>query len=326
MIKLTNVHKVFNSKGIAGINGLSLSLNKSEILGVMGINGSGKTTLLKLIAKLTPPDQGEILTPENVSLFYQLDEIPNINVMRFLIQNIHLNIDEEKKIQLARDMADIFEITFQLRQNLHELSAGQKQKVLLASVLINKPSVLLLDEPFTHLDPYTRIDILKSLFEVIKRQEMSVIWVTHHLKEAMLFTDRIALLDFGKIVQIDSPMNLVLNPKNLFVARFLGFENFLHIKKISNKWTTPWGTISNSIQNDLNEAYLVIPSSSWKITENNNGAKVVQKWISENEIKFSLLFENHTYHISSKRSWRDFKIGETIGIEPELENCFLIPL
>ncbi len=121
-------------------------------------------------------------------------------------------------------------------------------------------------------------------------------------------------------------MNILFFTKNLFVARFLGFENFLHIKKISNEWITPWGTISNSIHPDLNEAYLVIPSSSWKITENNNCPKVIAKWISENEIKISLLFENHTYHITSKRSWPDFKIGETIGIEPELENCFLIPL
>jgi iron complex transport system ATP-binding protein len=164
MIESKNLHFQFDKRGIAGLHGVTVSINEGEIFGVMGPNGSGKTTLLKLLSGALAPQDGTSRVSGKVALFPSTETLVTSNVQKYLINSITLDIDEEKKIQLARDLADTFEFTFQLRQNLNELSSGQKQKVLLSKELINKPSILFLDEPFTHLDPFTRKDILKRYF------------------------------------------------------------------------------------------------------------------------------------------------------------------
>src|SRR5262245_39902731 len=117
-------------------------------MGIMGPNGSGKTTLLNILAGKIEADAGSFQVDGEISFFPKAESYPEINVQKFLVRSVTLDIDEDKKIQLARDLADTFEFTFQLRQNLSELSSGQRQKVLLSKELINRPAVLLMDEPF----------------------------------------------------------------------------------------------------------------------------------------------------------------------------------
>ncbi|HLW56505.1 MAG TPA: ABC transporter ATP-binding protein, partial [Bacteriovoracaceae bacterium] len=222
MIKLQDINKLFDQRAIAGLHHISFQIKSGEVFALMGPNGSGKTTLINIISGKTKADSGIVTIDGELRLFEQR-EVEDQNVQKFLIASNKLEIDEDKKLQLARDFADIFEFTFQLRQNLSELSAGQRQKVLLASELINSPTLLLLDEPFTHLDPHTRKDILQALFEYIRRQDISVLWVTHDLEEATLFSDRIGLLNFGKLEQVGTPQEVIRKPRSLFAAKFLGY-------------------------------------------------------------------------------------------------------
>src|SRR5690606_23364844 len=238
--KICDVNKLFDQRAIAGLHRISFEIKSGEVFALMGPNGSGKTTLINIISGTTQADSGTVTIEGELRLFEQR-EVSDQNVQKFLIASNTLDIDEDKKLQLARDFADIFEFTFQLRQNLSELSAGQRQKVMLASELINSPSLLLLDEPFTHLDPHTRKDILSALFEYIRRQGISVLWVTHDLEEATLFADRIGLLNFGKMEQVGKPIDLVRTPRSLFTAKFLGYENFISVTSKDGKWSTPWG-------------------------------------------------------------------------------------
>ena len=152
MIALENVRLRFDSRGIAGLSGVSLKLSEGTITALMGPNGSGKTTLLRILSGELTPDSGTINREEG-ALFVTAPEVsPELNVQKYLISRAKEEIPDEKKIQLSRDLADIFEFTFQLRQKMGELSAGQKQKVFLAGELIRNPRLILLDEPFTHLD------------------------------------------------------------------------------------------------------------------------------------------------------------------------------
>jgi ABC-type multidrug transport system ATPase subunit len=155
MIRAEKLYKQFDKRGIAGIHHLSFSLDKGEILGIMGPNGSGKSTLIKILSNQIQSESGTFTTEGKITFFPSEDTLPSMNVQKFLVNSVSLEIDDEKKIQLARDLADTFEFTFQLRQNLNELSSGQMQKILLSKELINRPSLLLMDEPFTHLDPFT---------------------------------------------------------------------------------------------------------------------------------------------------------------------------
>ena len=173
MISLSGVTKIFDSRGIAGLHSVDLSVERGEIFAILGPNGSGKSTLLKIIDGSITPDKGQIKTKGKVHLFSLSNPEGDKNVLKYLVSLVTSAIDDDKKIQLARDLADIFEFTFQLRQNFSQLSSGQKQKILIAAELMNRPDILLLDEPFSHLDPHTREGILTSLFSYLKKQNIT---------------------------------------------------------------------------------------------------------------------------------------------------------
>lgn len=325
MIRLKDIKKVFDGRGIAGLHGINLELTRGEIMAVMGPNGSGKTTLINIIAQKINPDQGELRAAGEIRLFSELQNLPEVNVQKFLIQKVSPEIEEEKKIQLARDLADIFEFTFQLRQNLNQLSAGQRQKVLLAGELINRPTLLLLDEPFAHLDPHTRTEILNSLFSYLRRQEIAVLWVTHNLEEALRFSDKVGLLNYGKFEQINNPKDLITHPRNLFVAQFLGYENFLPVKKINNQWQTPWGVYTHSTLNE-DEGILVIPDDAFIAREGAVKVKVTHSYLKGLSQRVTVELEDKSFQVKIRRNSPLWALESGLSLHVNLDECFLIPL
>jgi ABC-type sugar transport system ATPase subunit len=319
MIRAENLYRQFDKRGIAGIHHLSFSLNAGEILGIMGPNGSGKSTLLKILANQIKSDSGTFSVDGNVVLFPTNEQLPSMNVQKFLVQSVKLEIEEEKKIQLARDLADTFEFTFQLRQNLDELSSGQLQKILLSKELINRPSLLLMDEPFTHLDPFTRKDILNGLFKYIKDQSMTVMWVTHDLEEALKFSDKIALMNFGKFEQFSSPDLFMRAPKNLFVAKFMGYRNFFPTKN------SLWGD-SKLTSLEKEDGILVVPDHAW--IQDPEGMKFVVKNVIatkqgfetqlEGDNKLIYWFQGPTSHL--------LKPDAQVSLSPVVKECLHISL
>jgi len=324
MLELNNITKIFNSKGIAGLNNINLKLKKGEILSVMGPNGSGKTTLLNIISGKIKPDSGEMKPITSIVFFNSFLEETDANVQQFLQSKITGTVDEDKKIQLARDMADIFEFTFQLKQNLNQLSAGQKQKVALASVLINNPGVLLLDEPFSHLDPFTRKDILKYLFEVISRNNTTVLWVTHDIQDAMAFSSKIMLMNFGKIEQMGKPEDFVSNPKNLFVAKYFGYLNFLPFKLEESVFNSPWGPIQ--LKTNLENGYLVIPTYSWELTSDVPEAKVKSTTPQGHFHLIEIELQERSFYVIHKNSWPKVRTKDSLTLRPVFDECLTIPL
>lgn len=315
MIEAIKLTKKFDHRGIAGLHGINLKVNKGQILALMGPNGSGKSTLLNILAGKLTPDSGVITKPGHL---FNLDTAEVINVQKFLISKVTHVIDEEKKIQLARDLADIFEFTFQLRQNLNELSAGQKQKVLMAAELINHPESILLDEPFTHLDPYTRQDILQALFTYIKQRDITVIWVTHETDEAMKYADLVALMNFGKLEQIATPEEITFAPRSLFVAQFLGYKNFVSVKKVNGLWQTPWGNWECSQFPEKDEAIMVIPHQAWK-TNNDYPIEVKKTYIQQQQWELTIFFKERPYQV------RLSTYPKNPSLCPIFEECFLVP-
>jgi spermidine/putrescine transport system ATP-binding protein len=326
MIELKTISKKYDSRGIAGLNKISLHVQSNEVLTIMGPNGSGKSTLLNIIAGEILPDNGDVSVRGKAVLFKPDFQFQDLNVLKFLIQSNTQEIDDEKKLQLARDFADIFEFTFQLRQNISQLSAGQKQKIALAAILVNRPSLLLLDEPFTHLDPYTRRDILKSLFNYIRTQEISIVWVTHDLEEAFLFSDRIGLLNFGEWAQLDTAPNLIRKPHNIFVAQFLGYENFFPVTRSYQSWLTPWGEFQYESEMKNEEALLVVPSNAWKIDTKGLSAKVTRHYFKGLDKKISLILGDREVQMQLKRSNSFPELETKIQISPDFSECFVIPL
>lgn len=268
MIETQELTKIFDSRGIAGIHQLNLQLKEGEVAALMGPNGSGKSTLLNLLRGTLKPDRGSITIKGDITLF-QPDQCPQSgNVQKFLVDSVTITDDAEKRIQLTRNLADMMEFTFQLKQDLSSLSAGQKQKILLSSMLINNPRVILLDEPFTHLDPMTRKGILSALFTYIRSQTISVFWVTHDMDEALQFSDKLGILNFGKMEQWGEPQEIIFKPRNLFVAQFAGYSNIFPIRFEDGHWMTPWGKWHYPNPSGWLEALIVIPASAWEMDEN----------------------------------------------------------
>ncbi len=327
MIKLNQAKIVFDSRGIAGLHSINLEISKGSIFALMGPNGSGKTTILNVLTKKIPLHSGDLEVQGKIHFFERKNPEHDLNVQRFLMESVQdQEIETDKKLQLSRDMADIFEFTFQLRQNVGQLSQGQLQKVLMAAELINQPDILFLDEPFIHLDPMSRKEILYSLFTYLRQREVTVLWITHERDEALRFADKVGLLQHGKFEQVSSPVEILQAPRNLFVAQYFGHQNFLKISRENGTWTTPWGEVKSSLKD--HEGYLVVPPTAWKVDPNSTFEGVI---LSQYPQYFACEFE---IEISDKRfkvslpldTYSNWEVGQKMKISPDLRHCFVIPL
>ena len=326
MIELKQVTKVFDSRGIAGIHKLDLIIKKGSLFALMGPNGSGKTTLLNLISGKLIADSGTLKVKGSIHFFERRDFEKDLNVQRFLIEAVTLDVDTDKKIQLSRDMADIFEFTSQLRQTMGQLSQGQLQKVLMASELINKPDILFLDEPFIHLDPMSRKDILQMLFTYLKQMEVTVVWITHEKDEALRFSDTVALIQHGKLEQVSTPVKILREPRNLFVAQFFGHQNFIKINHQDGKWMTAWGEAHSELK--ASEGYLIVPPSAWKLDPTSSLQGVIlglypQYFVCEIELEVN----EKRFKVSLPlEAFDQLKKGQKMNLSPDLSQCFVIGL
>lgn len=327
MIKLSQATKIFDSRGIAGLHSVTLEISKGTIFALMGQNGSGKTTLLNVISKRLTLDSGTVDVSGKIHFFERKNPGPDLNVQCFLMESVtDQKIETDKKLQLARDMADIFEFTFQLRQNIGELSQGQLQKVLIAAELINQSDILFLDEPFVHLDPMSRIDILNSLFIYLRQRDVTVLWITHERDEALRFADQVGLIQHGKMEQVSTPVKILQSPRNLFVAQYFGHQNFIKVSGLDGIWKTPWGEFKFPLLNK--EGYLVVPPMAWKVDPSSSFEGIILRHfpqyfaceieleVSDKCFKVSLPLDTHSH----------LEQGQKMKISPDLSQCFVIPL
>lgn len=327
MIKLCQATKVFDSRGIAGLHSISLEIDKGTIFALMGPNGSGKTTLLNVLSKKISLDSGTLDVQGKIHFFERKNPEPELNVQRFLMESvIDQEIETEKKIQLSRDMASIFEFTYQLRQTIAQLSQGQLQKVLMAAELINQPDILFLDEPFIHLDPMSRKDILDSLFTYLRQKEVTVLWITHERDEALRFADQVGLIQHGKFEQVSTPVKILQTPRNLFVAQYFGHQNFIKVSGIEGVWKTPWADIKTSLLDK--EGYLVVPPTAWKIDPSSSFEGMILKYFPQFfacEVELEVAEKRYIIRLplDTHSQW---EVGQKLKVAADLSQCFVISL
>lgn len=232
-----SLSKLSLSFGEFRLNDISLDINRGEFFVILGKSGAGKTLILESIAGLhevgggvsiggidmsrTPPEHRDIgFVYQDFALF------PNLNVRENItFASKYRDIKNEK--QTLEDLVDFLGLEKLLERNIDNLSGGEKQRIAIARALFTKPDVLLLDEPLSAIDPTFRNSIMKFLKSVHKRYNLTTIHVTHNFREAAFLGDRIAVVMDGKIQQTGTTTQVLNHPKNLEVAKFLGFKNIL---------------------------------------------------------------------------------------------------
>ncbi len=244
MLKLTNISV---RKGDFRLKNISLEINKNEYFVILGRTGAGKTMLLETVAGLNKSEGRIYMNGRDISKLP-----PEKRNMGFVYQDFALfpHLTVEQNIKFSRKYKDCFGsedlseligmlgLEKVLNRKIQNLSGGEKQRVALARAVFSNPEVLLLDEPFSAIDPGFRTKITGSLKQLVSRFGLTVIHVTHNFKEAAYFSNRAAVMLNGEIKQQGNLDEILNRPKTLEIAEFLGFKNIFSeklIKKDGNR-------------------------------------------------------------------------------------------
>jgi osmoprotectant transport system ATP-binding protein len=237
MIEIKNITKRYDNNVLA-VNNVNITVAKGEIVVLIGKSGCGKTTTLKMINRLVEYDSGEIyvnnreirrINPitlrrnigyviQDIGLFPHLTIAANIAVVPKL-----LKWDSEKIERTTADVMNIIRLPKTLLQRYpHQLSGGQKQRIGVARAIIVNPEIILMDEPFGALDPITREELQQEFVNLQDQIQKTIVFVTHDIFEAFTLGNKVAIMDKGEIIQMGTPHDLLIKPKNNFVKKFIG--------------------------------------------------------------------------------------------------------
>ena len=232
IVQIKNLRKVFCKGNICVANDINLSINEGEIFTILGKSGSGKTTFLRMIAGLETPDNGEIVIDEKEVFSKKNNLQPKDRKVAVVFQNYallpHLTIASNITFGSDASKADLEEVLEKTKlkgqENKfpHELSGGQQQRVALARAIINKPKILLLDEPLSNIDTELRAHLRIELKEMIKSFGITALFITHDKEDAFYLSDRIAIMSGGDILQVGTAKDIYHRPADLYCANFLG--------------------------------------------------------------------------------------------------------
>jgi len=245
LIKFENISKKFKNTTV--LSDISFEIEKGKLVAIIGESGCGKTTTLKMINGLITPTSGKIyINNEDISIKNVIDLRRN---MGYVIQQTglfpHMTIRENIELipkvenknpedikQQTYDLMDMVGLDCDKFLNRYpvELSGGQQQRVGVARAFATNPDIILMDEPFSALDPITRSSLQDELVNLQSKLKKTIIFVTHDMDEAIKISDKMCIMDKGKIIQYDTPENILKNPVNDFVSQFVGKKRI---------WTSP---------------------------------------------------------------------------------------
>ncbi len=244
MLKTHRLSKSYNKEDVL-IN-FNLDVERNEIIGVVGGSGSGKTTLLRLISGLELPDNGKIILnkkivndkdvfvpPENrdCSLVFQDYALfPNISMLR----NIYFGKNSNQNKEMIEELIRVTKIEKILDKFPHECSGGEQQRVALVRSLAINPSLILMDEPLSNLDFNLKSNLGSMIRKLLKKFKITAIIVTHDINDAMEISDKIIVIDQGKVIQEGPPNEIYNNPVSKKVALSFGKTNFIPLNMIPN--------------------------------------------------------------------------------------------
>lgn len=304
-LRIENLRKIFEEN--RGIEKIDFSIEKGELISLLGPSGCGKTTLLNIIGGFLKPDNGKIyledrditdIPPEkrDISTVFQSYALfPHMNVLENIKYGLkYKKLTKKEQNELALEYLKIVGLDGYEKKSIQELSGGQQQRVALTRALVLYPKILLLDEPFSNLDAKLKISMREELKELQKNLKISMIFVTHDQEEALSISDKVVIMNNGKIEQIGTPEEIYYSPINEYVANFIGKSNFI-LKDGVKKLIRP-----ENIKIEKNQ------KGSWKIINKEfMGAYTILKIKNETE---------EIYVNIQGEKGREYKLGDLVEI------------
>lgn len=328
------------------VSGVSFTLQEGEIGCLLGPSGCGKTSLLRAMAGFEPLSTGRVLlNGETVSsesfvlpperrkvgmVFQDFALFPHLSVFDNLGFGLRTFAPEKRK-QRITELLDLVGLTSVARHFPHELSGGQQQRVALARAMAPRPDILLLDEPFSAIDPEFREQLAGEVREMLKRDNMTAVLVTHDQLEAFAMADRIGVMNQGRLQQMDAAYNLYHRPANRFVADFIGDGALLPGRVIAiGRVETPLGALEGPIPAELKIGdrvdILVRPDDVIHEDESSLKLTIVKKEFRGAEFRYTLGITGGHKIICLVPSHHDHPIGSNLGVRVDMEHLRLFPV
>lgn len=311
MITFKNVKKTFED-GTDAIKGINLHIEEGKLVTLIGPSGCGKTTTMKMINKLIQPTAGEIfIHGEDIAKQKDVDLRRNIG---YVIQRIglfpHMTIEENvglipklkgmkkeeytKKVDELLNLVGLNPAVYKKKYPL-ELSGGQQQRVGVVRALAGDPPIILMDEPFSALDPISRDQLQEELKQLQTAIKKTIVFVTHDMDEALKIADEIVVLKDGLIEQVATPKQLVESPKNEFIRSFIGEDRINAFLNTKSPLFLPVTSIMEKLTEKLESDYPTIDSSAdLKLAaEEMTQRNISSLYVVENGKSIGIIYQNH---------------------------------
>ncbi|MEL0628124.1 ABC transporter ATP-binding protein [Psychromonas aquatilis] len=320
------------------LDGLNLTLNDNEIVCLLGESGCGKTTLLRAVAGLQSELTGKISIRQKVMndidinvapekrkiglIFQDYALFPHLNVFDNVAFSLTSKLSQQQKQQRVEEMLALVQLNEMSERYPHQLSGGQQQRIAIARALAYQPELMLLDEPFSNLDQHVRFQLIHEIRLLLKQKKMSALFVTHSKEEGFAFADRIALMQAGKIVQIDDAQTLYRKPNSMYVANFMGQANYIDVTVLDEStYQSCFGVLTSKHQSNHKKGQkqrLLLRPEHIDIKHDQRGDAVVEQVDfqgASQQIKvrfaaqeFVIKYSNHCYDSVL------FKIGDKVTL------------
>lgn len=298
MLKIDNISFGYTSKEV--LKNISFEANKGDYIAIVGESGCGKSTLLEIIYGLLHIDKGTVYWNTEKLLGPNFYLIPGEDFMKYLPQDFDLMpyttveenigknlsyLDENRSHRIA-ELLEVVDMVDFLKTKVKNLSGGQKQRVAIAKVLAKEPEVLLLDEPFSHIDNFRKNKLRRSLFKYLKSKNILCLVATHDTTDALSFANKIVVLKDAKVEEIGTPEEIYNNPKSEYVASFFNEINQIPMRLFD--------------ANSINQNQLVYPNQIKLVANSTLNATVISSYFKgshyliEANFKGKIIFFEHS--------------------------------
>lgn len=324
MLAVANLSKRFGD--VVALDGTTLEVARGEFVALLGPSGCGKTTLLRLIAGFDRLDRGEIelagrvvagsawIPPERrrVGMVFQDYALfPHLTVA----ENVAFGVERRRRATRVREVLDQVRLVAHGARYPHELSGGQQQRVALARALAPEPELVLLDEPWSNIDPLLRASMRDELARVLRASGATVVLVTHEQEEAFSLADRVALMQDGRIVQAGPPEEIYYAPATRWAAEFVGAANLVPGEVVGDEVRTRFGSFPLAGPNGHRAVDALIRPELLELEVDPAGSgEIVTREFRGHDVFYRLRLEDGTVVCSQRPSTEPVSLGARVRV------------